>query len=62
MLLQRTGLRYNEKVIAPGAQTERPGGAGPVRASLGGKNLTGHLSLPSPVWCLLTTVSPVERV
>src|SRR5262249_51521855 len=32
----RTGLRYNEKAIAPGAQTERPGDAGPVRASLGG--------------------------
>jgi hypothetical protein len=30
------GLRYNEKAIAPGAQTERPGDAGPVQASLGG--------------------------
>src|SRR5262249_48366011 len=32
----RRGLRYNENAIAPGAQTERPGDAGPVRASLGG--------------------------
>jgi hypothetical protein len=30
------GLRYKEKAIAPGAQTERPGDAGPVRALLGG--------------------------
>ena len=29
-------LRYNENVIVPGAQTERPGDAGPVRAKLGG--------------------------
>jgi hypothetical protein len=28
--------------IAPGAQTKRPGDAGPVRASLGGKNRTGR--------------------
>src|SRR5262249_398639 len=30
------GLRYNEKVIAPSAQTERSGDAWPVRALLGG--------------------------
>ena len=28
----------------PGAQTERRGGAGPVRSLLGGKGLTGHFS------------------
>ena len=28
------GLRYNEKAIAAGAQTERRGGAGPVGACL----------------------------
>jgi len=39
------GLRYNENAIAPGAQTGRPGDAGPVRASLGGKNRTGRFSL-----------------
>jgi len=33
---QTNGLRYHEKAIAPGAQTKRPGDAGPVRASLGG--------------------------
>jgi hypothetical protein len=32
----RGGLRYNKDAIAPGAQTERPGDAGPVRALLGG--------------------------
>src|SRR6266576_4445357 len=32
-----TGLRYNQKVIAPGAQTERRGDAGPVRSLLRGK-------------------------
>ena len=32
-----SGLRYNLKVIAPGAQTERRGDAGPVRSLLGGK-------------------------
>src|SRR5262245_28388139 len=36
VLLSRAGLRYNENAIAPGAQTERPGDAGPVRALLGG--------------------------
>jgi hypothetical protein len=30
------GLRWNEKDIAAGAQTERPGSVGPVRASLDG--------------------------
>jgi hypothetical protein len=33
------------KDIVPGAQTERRGGAGPVRGLLGGKDLTGHFSL-----------------
>jgi hypothetical protein len=28
----------------PGAQTERRGGAGPVRGLLGGKDLTGRLA------------------
>ena len=31
--------------IAAGAQTERRGGAGPVRGLLGGKDLTGRFSL-----------------
>jgi hypothetical protein len=35
-LLSGTGLRYNEKAIAAGAQTERRGLAGPVRNLLGG--------------------------
>jgi hypothetical protein len=35
-LLSGTGLRYNEKAIATGAQTERRGLAGPVRDLLGG--------------------------
>jgi hypothetical protein len=30
--------------IYPGAQTERRGGAGPVRGLLGGKDLTGRIS------------------
>ena len=34
--MDRTGLRYNNKAITPGAQTERLGYAGPVRAWLGG--------------------------
>jgi len=36
------GLQYNEEAIASGAQTERRGGAGPVRGLLGGKDLTGR--------------------
>src|SRR5262249_5924365 len=38
LLSDRTnsGLRHNDKVIVPGAQTERPGDAGPVRLLLGG--------------------------
>src|SRR5262249_12512706 len=35
-LLWACGLRYSETAIAPDAQTERPGDAGPVRALLGG--------------------------
>ena len=31
--------------VAPGAQTERRGGAGPVRGLLGGKDPTGRFSL-----------------
>jgi hypothetical protein len=37
LLLSGTGLRYNEKAIAVGAQTERRGLAGPVRDLLGGE-------------------------
>jgi hypothetical protein len=44
-LLSGTGLRYNEGAIALGAQTERRGGAGPVRVLLGGKDLTGRFYL-----------------
>jgi hypothetical protein len=33
-----TGLRYKEKAIVPGAQTERRGEAGPVRLLLDGKD------------------------
>jgi hypothetical protein len=36
LLLANAGLRYNEKVLAAGAQTERSGEAGPVRNTLGG--------------------------
>src|SRR5438270_12918710 len=34
--LRQAGLRYHGKAIAPGAQTEHRGGAGPVRDLLGG--------------------------
>ena len=36
--------------IAPGAQTERRGGAGPVTTLLGGRDVTG-LRLPATVVC-----------
>jgi len=42
-LLSRAGLRYNEKAIATGAQTERRGGVGPVGSLLGGKDPIGRL-------------------
>jgi hypothetical protein len=32
--LRKAGLRYDEWIIAPGAQTERRGDGGPVRVSL----------------------------
>jgi hypothetical protein len=38
ILLFGGGLRYNERAIAPGAQTERRGDAGPVRLLLGGED------------------------
>jgi hypothetical protein len=34
----------------PGAQTERRGGAGPVRGLLGGKDLTGRLGFLLFMW------------
>src|SRR5437899_11507401 len=37
------------KDIVPGAQTERRGGAGPVRGLLGGKDLTGRFFRSSQV-------------
>src|SRR5436305_1784739 len=43
LLLSGTGLRSNDDAIPSGAQTERRGGAGPVRGLLGGKDLTGRL-------------------
>jgi hypothetical protein len=42
MLLEGGGLRYNGNGDPSGAQTERRGGAGPVRGLLGGKDLTGR--------------------
>src|SRR6516165_130292 len=45
------GLRYNEKAIAPGAQTERRGLAGPVRTLLGGEDSPADF-----VNCLLSNV------
>jgi hypothetical protein len=42
LLLEASGLRYNGDGDYPGAQTERRGGAGPVRSLLGGKDLTGR--------------------
>jgi hypothetical protein len=38
ILLSGVGLRYNEKTIVHGAQTERRGEVGPVRTLLGGVN------------------------
>jgi hypothetical protein len=38
-LRSQAGLRQNENAIASGAQTERRGGAGPVRNLLGGETL-----------------------
>jgi hypothetical protein len=37
----------------PGAQTERRGGAGPVRGLLGGKDLTGRLVLVISQWSVV---------
>jgi hypothetical protein len=45
-LLSRTGLRYNETATVAGAQTERRGGAGPVRGLLGGKTSPAALLEP----------------
>jgi hypothetical protein len=43
LLLLTGGLRFNGDGDLSGAQTERRGGAGPVRGLLGGKDLTGRL-------------------
>jgi hypothetical protein len=41
-LLCDGGLLYNDDGGLSGAQTERRGGAGPVRSLLGSKDLTGR--------------------
>jgi hypothetical protein len=43
-LLYDRGLLSNGNGGLSGAQTERRGGAGPVRGLLGGKDLTGRFS------------------
>src|SRR5262249_20746737 len=45
--LSRDGWRSMDRGGRPGAQTERRGGAGPVRGLLGAKHLTGRVFLPS---------------
>jgi len=45
------------RVIAQGAQTNRQGGAGPVRGLLGGKDLTGRLSDFSKTYPQLGTMN-----
>ena len=47
--LRKVGLRYNKRSNAVGAQTKRPGEAPAGEAMLGGKRLTGHLSLISEI-------------
>src|SRR5262245_50002914 len=42
--------RYNENVIAVGAQTERRGDAWPVRGLLAGKDLTGRFCFVRPAF------------
>jgi hypothetical protein len=42
-VLFQAGLRYNEKAIDPGAQTERRGEAGPVRLLLSGEDSPAFL-------------------
>jgi hypothetical protein len=41
VLALHSGLRYDEGTFDSGAQTNRPGQAGPVRFLLGGEELTG---------------------
>jgi hypothetical protein len=41
-LLSRAGLRYEEKAISPGAQTERRGDAGPGESPPGGDTSPAH--------------------
>jgi hypothetical protein len=45
VLLSEAGLRYNDDAIVAGAQTERRGGAGPVRDLLGGETSPAGLFL-----------------
>src|SRR5262249_16613712 len=49
-ILSESGLRFNGNGTLPGAQTERRGGAGPVRGLLGGKASPAALVvLASPI-------------
>jgi len=48
-LTRESGLQYNGRDNAAGAQTERRGGAGPVRGLLGGKDRTGRFIRGSEV-------------
>jgi len=49
------GLRYNDNADDPGAQTERPGVAGPVRVLLGGGDAPAAFL---PLLCLSSVIPP----
>jgi hypothetical protein len=53
----RPHLAYNAKGDLCGAQTERRGGAGPVKGLLGGKDLTGRYASFLAYFLFLTSSS-----
>jgi hypothetical protein len=62
LLLEANGLRYNGDGDLSSAQTERRGGAGPVRGLLGGKDLTGRFSLPQSRSLSVIDAGPIVSV
>jgi hypothetical protein len=59
-VLDEVGLRWNERAIATGAQTERRGEVGPVRDSLGGK--TSPAAKFDPPMVQVNTPETVNRL
>src|SRR5262249_37632597 len=61
LLLPELGPRYDEEIIAPGAQSERRGGAGPVRVCLEARRTGRHSCCSSRLLLLQRSSVALDR-